>query len=138
MFLVIFPVFCQGITLISYNVAFFQVCSVGQRFIGGDTLLGLVSSCKANIGIQICKDIDGLEDNFDVVFSMTFMKHLTKNMNKLPFDAIPKSYPHVEKVDKEWVDVVPLASNSYELRCSIYGSLNLCPPDKVCLMEVTE
>lgn len=124
--------------MISYNVAFFQVCSVGQRFIGGNTLLGLVSSCEANIGIQTCKDINGLEDNFDMVFSMTFMNHLIKNMNKLPFDAVPKSHHYVEKVDNEWVDVVPSASNSYELHCSIYGSLNLCSPDKVCLMEVTE
>ncbi|XP_058196081.1 uncharacterized protein LOC131312392 [Rhododendron vialii] len=124
--------------LTEMGVEYIEVCSVGQRLIGGYTLLGLVSSCEANIGIQTCKDINGLEDNFDMVFSMTFMNHLIKNMNKLPFDAVPKSYHHVEKVDNEWVDVVPSASNSYELRCSIYGSLNLCSPDKVCLMEVTE
>lgn len=136
------------ITLLSSNnilenlsemgVEYIEVSSVSQRYIGSYTLLGLVSSCEANIGIQICKDINDLEDNFDMVFSMKFMKHLIKNINELPFDAIPKPYPHVEKVDNDWVDVVPNTPNSYELRCSIYGSLNMSPPDKVCLMELTE
>ncbi|GFY88636.1 16S rRNA processing protein RimM family [Actinidia rufa] len=119
------------------GIEYIEVCGVNLRHVGGYTLLGLVSSCAANIGIQISKDMNDLEDNFDMVFSMKFMKHLTKQTNKLGFHAIPKPNPHVEKVDKEWVDVVPSSPNSYELRRSIYSSLSACPPDKVCLMEVT-
>ncbi|PSS02963.1 Ribosome maturation factor RimM like [Actinidia chinensis var. chinensis] len=119
------------------GIEYIEVCGVNLRHVGGYTLLGLVSSCAANIGIQIGKDMNDLEDNFDVVFSMKFMKHLTKQTNKLGFHAIPKPNPHVEKVDKEWVDVVPSSPNSYELRRTIYSSLSACPPDKVCLMEVT-
>lgn len=70
---------------------------------------------------------------------MSFMKRLTKQINELQFFAIPKRNSHVELIDKEWVDVIPSSTpNSYELRCSIYSSLNACPYDKVCLMEITE
>ncbi|KAL6991373.1 Nucleotidyltransferase [Sarracenia purpurea var. burkii] len=121
------------------GIEYIEVCSINNpRYVGGHTLLGLVSSCEANIGIQICKDMDYLdEDNFDVVISMNFMKHLIAKMNKLHFHAIPKPHSHVEKVDKEWVEVIPSSPNSYELRCSIYSYLDVCPSDKVCLMEVT-
>ncbi|KAL7212636.1 hypothetical protein ACSBR2_015340 [Camellia fascicularis] len=119
------------------GVEYIEVCSVNLRNVGGYTLLGLVSTCEANIGFQILNIMNYLEDNFDMVFSMKFMKHLTKQMNKIEFHAIPKPYPHVEKVDKEWINIVPSSPNSYELCCSIYSSLNVCPSDKVCLMEVT-
>ncbi|XP_028110987.1 uncharacterized protein LOC114309445 isoform X2 [Camellia sinensis] len=119
------------------GVEYIEVCSVNLRNVGGYTLLGLVSTCEANIGFQILDIMNYLEDNFDMVFSMKFMKHLTKQINKIEFHAIPKPYPHVEKVDKEWIDIVPSSPNSYELCCSIYSSLNVCPSDKVCLMEVT-
>ncbi|CAK9140137.1 unnamed protein product [Ilex paraguariensis] len=120
------------------GVEYIEVRNMNQRFVGGQSLLGLVNSCDANIGIQVFEDMDNLEDNFDMIFSMKFMKQLTKQINKLHFQAISRSSTHVEKVDKEWVDVIPSSPNSYEFHCSIYGSLNACPPSKVCVIEVSE
>ncbi|KAK9268194.1 hypothetical protein L1049_010637 [Liquidambar formosana] len=121
------------------GVEYIEICSINQRYAGGHSLfLGLVDSQEADIGIQIFKDAESLEENFDIIFSMKFIMKLTKQINKLQFHAIPKLNSHVEKVDKEWVDVIPSTPNSYELRCSIYSSLNACSTDKVCVMEITE
>uniref|UniRef100_A0A5B6YUJ3 Uncharacterized protein n=1 Tax=Davidia involucrata TaxID=16924 RepID=A0A5B6YUJ3_DAVIN len=125
-------------SLSKMGVEYMEVCSVNERYVGRHTLLGLVNSCEANIGIQIFKDMNNFEENFDMMVSMKFMQQLTKQINKLHFEAIPKTNTHVEKVDKEWVEVIPSSPNSIELRCSIYSSLNACPPNKVCVMEVTE
>ncbi|XAR66659.1 hypothetical protein NMG60_11012961 [Bertholletia excelsa] len=119
------------------DVEYIEVCSVNTKYIGGYTLPGLVSSQKANIGVQVFKDVKYLEDNLNMVFSLKFMKHLIHHLNKLNFYAIPKLHQHVKKVDKEWINVVPSTPNSYELCCSIYSSLNACPLSKVCFMEVT-
>lgn len=82
--------------------------------------------------------MDNSEENFHMIFSMDFMKQLTKELDKLHFHAIPKLNSHVQKVDKELVDVTPSSSNSYELHSSIYSTLKSSPPSKVCVMEVTE
>ncbi|XP_052202815.1 uncharacterized protein LOC127808346 isoform X2 [Diospyros lotus] len=124
--------------LSNMGVDYIEVCAASRRSVAGHALLGLVSSCQANAGIRISEDTNHLDDDFDMVFSIQFMKHLTKQINELQFHAIPERHPHVEKVGKEWVDVVPSSRNSYELRCSIYSSLNLCPPHQVCLMNVTK
>ncbi|KAA8519569.1 hypothetical protein F0562_013807 [Nyssa sinensis] len=120
------------------GVEYIEVCSINERYVARHTLLGLVNSCEANVGIQIFKDMNNLEENFDMMFSMKFMQQLTKQINKLHFQTIANTNTHVEKVDKEWIDVIPSSPNSFELRCSIYSSLNACPPNKVCVMEVTE
>ncbi|KAH7545103.1 hypothetical protein FEM48_Zijuj01G0057700 [Ziziphus jujuba var. spinosa] len=114
------------------------ICSTSQRFVGlNSILLGFVESCKADIGMQIFKDTVS-EENFNMVYSMNFMKKLTKKINELKFFAIPKQSSHVEMIDKEWVDVIPSFPNSFELHSSIYSPLDACSYDKVCLMEITE
>ncbi|KAK3002027.1 hypothetical protein RJ639_020911 [Escallonia herrerae] len=120
------------------GVEYIEVRGVGQKHGGGQTLLGLVNSREAHVGIQISKDADDFEEDLHMIFSMTFMQQLTKQLGKLQFEAIAKPNPHVEKVDKEWVNVNPSSPNSYEFRSSILSSLKACPSDKVCLMEVTE
>lgn len=105
---------------------------------GNSLLLGLINSREAKIGIQISPKITDSEENFDLIFSMDFVKKLTKQSNKLQFDAIPKAHSFVEKVDKEWVTLTSSTPNSYELSCSIYSSLNACSLDKVCIVEVRE
>ena len=116
-----------------------QTCCPSERNVGGNSLLlGLVNSREADIGIQISSNRDDSEENFDMIFSMGFMKKLTKQINKLQFNAIPKAHSYVEKVDKDWVTVSPSTPNSYELCCSIYSSLNACSLDEACVMEVVE
>lgn len=73
-----------------------------------------------------------------MIFSLNFMRLLAQQIHELQFYAIPKPNLHVEMVDKEWIDVVPSSPNSYELRSSIHSSLNACPLEKICVMEITE
>ena len=117
-----------------------QICSLNEEFIGSNSLLGLVSSLDSDVGIQISEGMEDIEENFNMVFSMRFMKKLTNQMNKLQFYGIPKLNSHVELVEKEWIDVTPSSPNySLELGCSIYSSLNACSLDKVCVvMEIRE
>ncbi|KAL3020602.1 hypothetical protein AAZX31_05G153300 [Glycine max] len=125
--------------LIDMGVEYIEFCCPSERTAGGNSLLfGLINSREAKIGIQISPKITDLEENFDMIFSMDFVKKLTKQSNKLQFDAIPKAHSFVEKVDKEWVTVTSSTPNSYELSCSIHDSLNACSLDKVCIVEVTE
>lgn len=115
-----------------------QVCSLSQRsYIAHPLFVGFVDSCEADIGMTVLDD-DGLDDqNFDTMFSMGFLKRIT-NQTMLQFYAVPQLTPHVEKVDKEWVDINVASPNSYHLHCSLYSSLNACPPDKICLLHVTD
>ena len=132
-----FPSFI--LQLIYWCSMLLQICSIGQRCIGANPLLlGFVNSREADIGIQISKDVENFEGNFDMIFSMNFMKKLMKWINKLQFFVIPKPNSHVELIDKEWVDVTPSSPNSFELCCTIYSSLNACSSEKVCIMEITE
>ncbi|XP_062163262.1 uncharacterized protein LOC133870204 isoform X3 [Alnus glutinosa] len=121
------------------GVEYIEVCSTSQRYIGMNSLLlGFVNSREADLGIKISKYAEDFEGSFDVIFSMNFMKKLTRWIDKLQFFAIQKPNSHVEKVNKEWVDVIPSSSNSYELCSTIYSSLNACSFDKVCVMEITD
>lgn len=118
---------------------FLQVCSTNQRNLGMNIpLLGFLSSREADLGFQLPRDVEDFEESFDMIFSVNFMEKLTRRIDKLQFFAMPKPNSHVEKVDKEWVDVVPSSPNSYELCSSIYSTLNACSFDKVCVMEVTD
>lgn len=127
------------LSLIHLCCTFLQLCCPSERTAGGNSLLlGLVNSREANIGIQISPTIANPDENFDMIFSMDFVKKLTKQSNKLQFNAIPKANSFVENVDKEWVTVTSSTPNSYELSCSIYSSINACPLDKVCIVEVRE
>lgn len=121
------------------GVEYIEICSTNPRNVGANSLLlGFVNTSKAEVGIQIFKDTKDFEESFDMIFSTDFMKKLTKQLNKLQFNAIPKQNVHVEMVDKEWVDVNPSSPNSFEFCCTIYSSLKACSFDKLCIMEVTE
>lgn len=98
-------------------------------------LLGYTASCNANIGIQLDEGANDFEKSFDLIFSMNFINKLTKQTDKLQFYAIPKTSAHVEKVDKEWVDVGPSSPNSYQLCSSIFSWLDECSFDEICMME---
>lgn len=116
-----------------------QICTANLRnAIGNSMFLGFVKSCGADIGFQISEYAKHSEERFNTMLSMNVMKKLTNHINKLEFYATPKLNSHVEKVDKEFIDVIPAAPNSYELRSSIYSCLNACSLDKVCVMEITE
>ncbi|TKY60101.1 Ribosome maturation factor RimM [Spatholobus suberectus] len=125
--------------LIDMGVEYIELCCPSEKIAGGNSLLlGLINSREAKIGIQISPTIADSEKKFDMILSMDFVKKLTKQSNKLQFDAIPKAHSFVEKVDKDWVTVTSSTPNSCELSCSIYSSLNACSLDKVCIVEVRE
>ncbi|CAL1400720.1 unnamed protein product [Linum trigynum] len=126
-------------TLSEMGVKYIEVCSTTKMFGGWNPLLlGLVDLQGADVGFQISQDLSHVEESFDLIFSVDFVKSLAKQMDKLHFEAILKAYSHVQLVEKEWVDIVPSSPNSYELRCSIYSCINACPLDKVCIMEIVE
>lgn len=125
--------------LTQLGVEYIEICNISSIRNDRLALLGLVSSCKANVGVQVLKNARKLEeDNLNMIFSIDFMKKLTKQVNKLHLQAIPKLNPHVERVDKEWIDVIPSSPNSLEFHSSIYSCLYSSPPDKVCVLEVTD
>ncbi|PIN13825.1 hypothetical protein CDL12_13553 [Handroanthus impetiginosus] len=110
------------------------VCKVNPKRDNRNALLGLVDSCKANVGIRLFKH-STYEEDFDVVLSMSFLRKLVKQINKLQFQAVLSSNSYIEKVDKDWIDVIPTSPNSYEFRCSIYSCLNATPINKVCILD---
>ncbi|KAK4440117.1 60S ribosomal protein L32-1 [Sesamum alatum] len=112
------------------GVEYIQILKNNKNCRNGHKLVGLVDSCKANVGIRLFEDIASEED-FDVVLSMSFLRKLVKQINKLQFEAVLNCNSYVEKVDKEWVDVVPSSPNSYEFHSSIYSCLNATPINKV-------
>lgn len=74
-----------------------------------------------------------------MILSMSFLKKLVKQqINKLQFEGVVSCNSYVDLVDKEWVDVVPHSPNSYEFRSSIYRCLDVCPIDKVCVLDATD
>ncbi|KAF2282808.1 hypothetical protein GH714_043099 [Hevea brasiliensis] len=120
------------------GVEYIEVCSVNQNYVlGNASLVGFVHSCGAEIGIQF-EDTESSEESFDIIFSIRFMKKLMQQMDKLQFFPILRPNSHVKMVDKKWIDVVPSSPNSYQFYCSIYSSLNACPLDNICVMEITE
>ncbi|XP_043699697.1 uncharacterized protein LOC122650353 [Telopea speciosissima] len=124
--------------LTEMGVEYVQVSSLVQNSVVGYPLFfGLVDSREADIGVKINK-MDDSDQHFDMIFSMKFLKNISKQIDKLQYYTIAKQNAYVEKVDKEWVDVVPASPNSYEIHCSIYSSLNACPSDKICVMELTD
>ncbi|KAL6546433.1 hypothetical protein OROMI_022154 [Orobanche minor] len=122
------------------GVEYIEACKVEQKCENGHTLnplLGLVDSHKANVGIHLFNDISWEED-FNVIFSTSFLRKLTRQTNKLQFIAVPGCNSHVEKVDKDWINVIPTAPNSYEFRSPIYCFLDATPINKVCLLDCTD
>ncbi|KAL4563588.1 hypothetical protein LXL04_027632 [Taraxacum kok-saghyz] len=117
-------------SLATMGIEYIEICSVNQRYVGGEDLVGLVESSEADVGIKTFGGMNDVDDDFYMVFSMKFVTQLTKNINKLLFSAILKSNQHVEMVDKEWVDIESSSTNSYEFRSSIYTCLKSCSFDK--------
>ncbi|KAK4399307.1 60S ribosomal protein L32-1 [Sesamum angolense] len=112
------------------GVEYIQVVKSNKNCRNSHQLVGLVDSCKANVGVNLFKDITS-EENVDVVLSMSFLRKLVKQINKLEFEAVLTCNSYVENVDKEWVDVAPSSPNSYEFHSSIYNCLNATPINKV-------
>lgn len=114
-----------------------QVCAANQRYCESQ-LAGVVHARGAEVGIRYFKNRDNKEENFHMVFSMDFMKKLTKNLDNLYLQAIEKPNAHTCMVDKEWVDITPSSMNSYEFNSSIYSTLKACSSSKVCIIEIEE
>ncbi|KAK1420322.1 hypothetical protein QVD17_21829 [Tagetes erecta] len=125
-------------SLAAMGIEYIEISSVDQRHAGGESLLGLVDSSEADVGIKSFNGMDGVDNDFYLVFRINFVTQLTKQVNKLTFHAELRLNRHVEMVDKEWVDITPSSHNSYELRSSIYTCLEGCSFDKVCVMEVVD
>ncbi|KAK9153225.1 hypothetical protein Sjap_000705 [Stephania japonica] len=120
------------------DIDYVQVCSLGSgAIIGSPLFFGFIQSHNADIGLLIDRNEDFVKD-FNMIFSMRFLKKFTKQTSELEFHAIEKQNSHVVLVDKEWVEVNPSSPNSYEIHSSIYGSLNACSPDKICAMKVID
>lgn len=76
------------------------------------------------------------EENLDVIFSMSFLRKLVKQVNKLQIEGVEGCNSYVEKVEKEWIDVVtPTSPNSFEFRSSIYYCLDATPSNKICVLH---
>lgn len=119
------------------GVEYIEVCNINSIYGDRQTLLGLVDSRKANVGLHTFKDMDTSDANFDVIFSMNFMKELTKKINRLNFQPIPNQNRHVQKVNDDWVDIIPPSPNSFEFHSSIYSCLNSCDPNEICVLDKT-
>ncbi|GFP91256.1 ribosome maturation factor rimm [Phtheirospermum japonicum] len=116
------------------GVEYIEVCKVNKKGGNGPSLLGLVDTVKANVGIRLVKYMAS-EEELDVILSMSFLRKLTKQINKLRFEPVLDCNSYVEKVDNDWIDVIPSASNSYEFRSSIYCCLDASPISKVCVLD---
>ncbi|XP_077226833.1 16S rRNA processing protein RimM family isoform X2 [Tasmannia lanceolata] len=94
------------------GVEYVEVRSLGHiSAIGNPLFLGFIDSREADIGIKILED-EERDYKFDMIFSMRFLKKITKQINKLEFYTVLKQNSHVEKVDKEWVDIHATSPNS--------------------------
>ncbi|XP_021764162.1 uncharacterized protein LOC110728807 isoform X1 [Chenopodium quinoa] len=125
--------------LIKSGVEYVEVCSISRSYLCGNPIfLGFVHSEETDIGLVTFDDKREVQDNFHVILPVKSMQKLVKQMEKLPLNAILKSYSHVELINKEWVDVIPSTPNSYEFHCSLQSLLDACSLDRVSLMEVTK
>ncbi|KZV15868.1 hypothetical protein F511_29328, partial [Dorcoceras hygrometricum] len=119
------------------GVEYVEVCCTTGKHIHGPAFLGLVDSCKSNIGIHLY-DAKMSDEHFDMLFTINFMKKWVNHMDKLQFHAVLTSHSYVEKVEKDWIDVTPSAPSSYEFHCSIYSCLDACSPEKICVLDSAE
>lgn len=122
------------------GVEYFEVCSANENYLLGNApLVGFVESCKAEIGTVVCEEeTKDSEERFHMIISTNTMKLLTQQMDKLQSHTMLKPSSHVKLIDKEWTDIIPSSPNSYQFCSSIYSVLNVCPLDKICVMEITD
>ncbi|KAI3921861.1 hypothetical protein MKX01_005550 [Papaver californicum] len=119
------------------GVEYVQVCSLSRASAIVDPLfIGFADSCGADTGIKTKTDNNSkdLNEDFNLIFSVRFLKKITGQMNNLQFYKVETQNSHVQMVHDEWIYVVPSSPNSYELHCSIYSALNTCSSDKICIM----
>ncbi|KAH7686016.1 UDPGP family protein [Dioscorea alata] len=120
------------------GVEYVQICSLSERStIAHPLFFGLVNSCNANTGIKIFDRNEG-DGEFDGVFSLSSLKNICKQTNKLQFNVSEEQLEHVELVDKEWIEVRPDVPNAYHFHCSIYSFLNTCSLDDMCLIHILD
>ncbi|KAL5975372.1 hypothetical protein ACLOJK_019694 [Asimina triloba] len=98
-----------------FGCLFSQVCSLQQRSaVRHLPSFGFIESRNADIGVKIVDN--KLDDSsFDIIFSMRFLKEVTKDIGKLEFHTVPVCRSHIERVEKKWVEIHPTSPNSYEL-----------------------
>ncbi|GER24564.1 ribosome maturation factor rimM [Striga asiatica] len=116
------------------GIEYIELCKANRKREDGNTLLGLVRSCKANVGIRLVKGL-AHEEDFQMIFTWRFFRKLTKRIKEVRFEAVSSCNSYVEKVDEDWVDVIPTTPNSYEFRSSIYSVLDTAHVDKVCVLD---
>ncbi|KAI3938025.1 hypothetical protein MKW98_018581 [Papaver atlanticum] len=122
--------------LVENGVEYVQVCSLSRASAIVDPLfIGFTDSGGADTGIKTDDNSKDLNEDFNLIFSVRFLKKITGQMNNLQFYKVETQNSHVQMVDDEWIDVVPSTPNSYELHCSIYSALNTCSSDKICIMD---
>ncbi|ERN02797.1 uncharacterized protein LOC18430919 isoform X1 [Amborella trichopoda] len=121
--------------LIDMGIQYMEVSGRHSKPTFEDPLfLGFAHANRADVGIKVMNEGDD-ESDCDMIFSIEFMKKIIMQTHRLKFYPVVKQNEHVERVDDEWVEV---SSDSYELQCSIYSSLNLCDPNKVCVFNITD
>ncbi|KAJ0971662.1 hypothetical protein J5N97_019621 [Dioscorea zingiberensis] len=122
------------------GVEYVQICRLSDRSaIGHPLFFGLVNSLRASTGLKIFDRNKG-DDEFDVIFSLSNLKNICKQTDKLNFHVSVEQHEHVELVGKEWINVQPDpdAPNACHFHCSVYSSLNTCSLDSMCVMHVLD
>ncbi|PWZ19554.1 Ribosome maturation factor RimM [Zea mays] len=125
-------------TLNEMGVQYTQICSSSNRpIIGHPLLFGAVASRGADVGIQVSKTGETLDD-FDVILSIDQLNKMCRDVTQIRFSARSEQNVHVEHVDGQWVAVQPELANSHRLHAEVTSVLDSCAPDKLCVMEIVE
>ncbi|KAJ3704351.1 hypothetical protein LUZ61_008056 [Rhynchospora tenuis] len=119
------------------GIEYLQVCSLdGKLSIGDPLFFGYVSSLDADVGIKIYNGNVGDGTCFDTIISIKHMNKISRDAKKLGFYAVTEKHRYVEKTSEGWVDVNPEVSNLCRLHFPVYGLLNCCSLDDICVMSV--
>lgn len=125
-------------TLNEMGVQYTQICSSSNKpIIGHPLLFGAVASRGADVGIQVSKTGETLDD-FDVILSIDQLNKMCRDVTQIRFSARSEQNVHVEHVDGQWVAVQPEVANSHRLHAEVTSVLDSCAPDKLCVMEIVE
>ncbi|KAJ3670781.1 hypothetical protein LUZ60_008207 [Juncus effusus] len=120
------------------GVEYVQICSFDDKSsIRNPLFFGYVNSLGAEIGIKLHNN-KGNSTSFDTIISMKHINKISNDVNELRFDAVFEKNVHVEKGKDGWVDVNPDELNSYRICLPMYGLLDSCLLDEVCVMNVVD
>jgi hypothetical protein len=100
--------------------------------------LGYVSSLNAAVGIKLYDGNKGDETSFDMILSMKYLEKISRDATKLGYYAVTEKHSYVEKTSDGWVDVREEVANSCRLHFPVYGLLNTCPLDHVCVIDISK